>query len=46
MKENIEGVHSSKIHLIYGKNICKCHNEPPPSTTIKKRKKKSLTEND
>jgi hypothetical protein len=26
--------------LIYCKNVCKCHNEPPPSTIIKKRKEK------
>jgi hypothetical protein len=32
-----EGLKSSMMYLIYFKNICKCHNEPPPST-IKKKK--------
>jgi hypothetical protein len=36
IKENDGRVNLSMIYLIYCKNICKCHNEPPPSTTIKK----------
>jgi hypothetical protein len=31
----MEGVSST---MIYGKNICKCHNAPPCSTTIKKKR--------
>jgi hypothetical protein len=33
----MEDVNSTMIYLIYCKNFCKCHNEPPTST--KKRKK-------
>jgi hypothetical protein len=36
IKENVEGVSSSMISLIYCKNICKFQNVLPPSTTIKK----------
>jgi hypothetical protein len=38
------GVNSSMLHLIYCKNIYKCHNVLPPSTTIKKKKKKEGSE--
>jgi hypothetical protein len=34
----VEVVDSSIIHLIHGKNFCKCHNVPPPGTTIKIKK--------
>jgi hypothetical protein len=40
MKEPGGGVTSSLIYLIYCKNFCKCHNEPPPSTTKRKYKNK------
>jgi hypothetical protein len=36
----VEGVNSSMIYLIYGKNFCKCYNVRLPSTIIKKKKKK------
>jgi hypothetical protein len=42
----VEGVKSSIIYLIYGKNFCKCHNVLPSNTMInnnkasKKRKSK------
>jgi hypothetical protein len=35
-KKNAGGVNSSKIYLIYCKNLYKFHNLPPPSKTIKK----------
>jgi hypothetical protein len=35
IKENGGKMNSSIIHLIYCKNLHKCHNVPPPST-IKK----------
>jgi hypothetical protein len=34
----MEGMNSSMIYLIHGKNFCKCHNVPPPSTTKNKLK--------
>jgi hypothetical protein len=33
----MEGLNSSIIYLIDGKNFCKCHGEPPTSTIKKKR---------
>jgi hypothetical protein len=35
IKENGEGINSSMIYFIDGKNFCKCHSVPPPSTAKK-----------
>jgi hypothetical protein len=37
IRENVEGVSSSVIYLIYCKNMCKCCNVLPSSTMIKKK---------
>jgi hypothetical protein len=40
IQENVKGVNSSMIYLIYYKNFYKYYNVPPPSPTIKLKKKK------
>jgi hypothetical protein len=35
IKENVEGVNSSMIYLIYCKNFCKCCEVPPPAQFFK-----------
>jgi hypothetical protein len=42
MKENVGGMNSSMIYLMYCKKFCKCHLIPPLSTTIKKKKERNI----
>jgi hypothetical protein len=37
-KGGVEVLNTSRIYLIYYKNLCKCHNVAPCSTTIKEKK--------